>query len=366
MRQHKQTLVLLVGQILALTSALPCLGADAALQPTDLRCEGVVNPLGIDAGQPRLSWRLESVKPDDRGQRQTAYQIRVASCRTLLDGERADRWDSGRVATDQSLYVPYQGGLLASHDECWWTVRIWDAQHNVSAWSEPAVWSMGLLADVDWSGAAWIGCDEANDDGIEIADVKAAQWLWFPEGNPTHDAPVATRYFRRTLSLPDGRRVVRALAFFAGDDLCVLSVNGTQVGVGHGHPNLIGVDITGNLHGGDNQLAVAATNAQADVPNNPGGWIGAVRVEFEAGPPLVIHSDREWRRGPSRATVGKRPVSMTRRGWPRWNSARRAFRRGVFPGAIAGKPSTGACRPATCAASSPRTKASRSAVPRPS
>ena len=39
----------MVGQILALTSALPCLGADASLQPTDLRCEGLVNPLGIDA-----------------------------------------------------------------------------------------------------------------------------------------------------------------------------------------------------------------------------------------------------------------------------------------------------------------------------
>ena len=157
------------------------------------------------------------------------------------------------------------------------------------------MWSMGLLADADWSGAAWIGCDEAGDDGVEIADVKAAQWLWFPEGNPTHDAPVATRYFRRTLSLPGGRRVVRAVAFFAGDDLCVLSVNGTQVGVGRGHPNLIGVDVTGNLHGGDNQLAVSATNAQADVPNNPGGWIGAVRVEFESGSPLVIHSDHQWR-----------------------------------------------------------------------
>ena len=84
MRQHKQTLALMVGQILALTSALPCPGADASLQPTDLRCEGLVNPLGIDTVQPRLSWRLESVKPNDRGQRQTAYQIRVASCRKAV------------------------------------------------------------------------------------------------------------------------------------------------------------------------------------------------------------------------------------------------------------------------------------------
>ena len=90
-----------------------------------------------------------------------------------------------------------------------------------SAWSEPARWSMGLLADADWSGATWIGCDEAADEGVEIDDVKAAQWLWYPEGNPRHDAPVATRYFRRTLTIPADRQVVRAIAFFAGDDQCV-------------------------------------------------------------------------------------------------------------------------------------------------
>jgi alpha-L-rhamnosidase len=295
MRQRKHVVMLIVGQLLMLTSVLPALAADASLIPTDLRCEGLVSPLGIDAVEPRLSWRLESIRPDGRGQRQTAYQIRVASRRRLLDEDQADRWDSGRIESDRSLYVPYGGRPLASRNACWWKVRIWDERNNVSAWSEPVLWSMGLLTDEDWSGAAWIGCDEAGDEGVEIRDVKAAQWLWFPEGNPAHDAPVATRYFRRMLTIPDGRRVVRALAFFAGDDQCVFAINGTQVGVGRGHPNLIGVDVTGNLRVGDNQLAVAATNARADVPNNPGGWIGAVRVEFEAGPPLVIHSDRQWR-----------------------------------------------------------------------
>ena len=154
---------------------------------------------------------------------------------------------------------------------------------------------MGLLADRDWQGAAWIGCDEARDEGIDIGDVKTAQWLWYPEGQPNHDAPVAARYFRRTLTIPADRKLVRALAFFAGDDLCVMSVNGSQVGVGRGHPNLIGVEITRSLRVGDNQLAVTAANGQANVPHNPGSWIGAVRVEFDAGPPLVIQSDQSWR-----------------------------------------------------------------------
>ncbi len=270
-------------------------GSDTPLSPTDLRCEYLVNPLGIDVVRPRLSWRLESAKPDARGQRQAAYQVLAASRRSLLEKDQADLWDTGRVASDRSVHVPYQGRPLASRNECWWKVRIWDEQNHPSAWSEPALWSEGLLNAADWAGAKWIGLDEANDEGIEIVDVKAARWLWFPEGNPVHNAPVATRYFRRTLKIPADRKVVRALAFFAGDDLCIFYVNGTQVGVGRGHPNLIGVDVAGNLHAGDNQLAIAATNAQADVPNNPAGWIGAVRVEFESGRPLVVHSDRMWR-----------------------------------------------------------------------
>lgn len=273
----------------------PAHSAGASVLPTDLRCEYLVDPLGIDIVQPRLSWRLEPTAEDLRGQRQTAYQILVSSSRELLDREEGDRWDTQRVESDQCVHVSYGGHPLAARDECWWKVRIWDEHNNVSAWSEPARWSMGLLTAEDWSGAAWIGWDETSETGVPLDDLKAAQWLWYPEGRPAHDAPIGTRFFRRILTLPGDRQVVRAIAFFAGDDQCVFIVNGAQVGIGRGHPQAIGVDLTGHLRAGDNQLAVAATNMHSDVPNNPGGWIGAVRVEFDQGEPLIIKSDRQWR-----------------------------------------------------------------------
>ena len=65
-----------------------------------LRCEYAHEPLGIDAPRPRLSWRLESAR---RGERQTAYQVLVASGVETLAKDRGDLWDSGRVASDQSL-----------------------------------------------------------------------------------------------------------------------------------------------------------------------------------------------------------------------------------------------------------------------
>ena len=61
--------------ILALILSV-ALNGYAAMPPLALRCEYRVNPAGIDEAQPRLSWQLES---SERGQKQTAYQILVAS-----------------------------------------------------------------------------------------------------------------------------------------------------------------------------------------------------------------------------------------------------------------------------------------------
>jgi alpha-L-rhamnosidase len=68
-------------------------GGDLEFQ--NLRCEYLVNPLGIDVAEPRFSWTLES---DRRGQAQTAYRILVASNPKLLDKETGDLWDRGKVA----------------------------------------------------------------------------------------------------------------------------------------------------------------------------------------------------------------------------------------------------------------------------
>src|SRR5688572_29355427 len=110
--------------------------------PVRLRCEYVTNPTGIDAPRPRLSWEM---RDERRGARQTAYQV-------LVD----DVWDSGMVASDQSIHVEYDGPALRSRQQCVWHVRTWDADRVASAWSHPAVFEMGLLERRDWVGR-WIG-----------------------------------------------------------------------------------------------------------------------------------------------------------------------------------------------------------------
>ncbi len=301
--------------------------ATCTVTPADLRCEYLVNPLGIDQCRPRLSWKLVPVAADVRGQRQLAYHVLVASSRSLLDGDQGDLWDSGRVESDQSIHVTYAGKTLESRTLCWWKVRAWDQENQPSRWSEPASWSMGLLQGEDWRGAQWIGLDESDDPGIEITDVKAAQWLWYPEGNAAYDAPTETRYFRRAVEVPVDRKFVRAICFFAGDDQCVFYVNGAQIGVGRGHPGLVGADVTGKIMPGRNQLAVAATNMPANVPNNPGGWIGALRIEFESGSPLIVYSDGSWKC----AKTVPEGWPTTRFDEPQWTGAQELGQAGIVP-----------------------------------
>lgn len=118
----------------------------------NLRCEYLANPLGIDAVRPRLSW-IELSK--DRGARQTAYEVLVASSAGLLKEGKADLWDSGRVVSDENSQVEYAGSPLAPRQHCYWKVRVWDQAAKPGPWSAAAEWEMGLLQPADWA-AKWI------------------------------------------------------------------------------------------------------------------------------------------------------------------------------------------------------------------
>ena len=147
----------------------------------DLRCENLKDPLGVDVGQPRLSWKIaessqesgvRSQKAEVRGQRQTAYQILVSSTEDLLKKDKGDLWDSGKVSSEQSIQVAYAGKALLSGQRCFWKVRAWTspaAQSSVfggnkpTAWSAPAQWTMGVLKPEEWTGK-WLGMASAKDN----------------------------------------------------------------------------------------------------------------------------------------------------------------------------------------------------------
>ncbi|HYJ37888.1 MAG TPA: alpha-L-rhamnosidase N-terminal domain-containing protein, partial [Chitinophagaceae bacterium] len=120
----------------------------AQLKVTNLLCENLPNPIGLDVTQPRFTWQLQTTA---KNVLQTAYEIKVseqASLKNIL-------WISGRVSSDRSVHVPYGGKQLESTKQYYWQVRVWDNLGNNSGWSAPASWKMGLLKADDWK-AKWI------------------------------------------------------------------------------------------------------------------------------------------------------------------------------------------------------------------
>lgn len=121
----------------------------ASLEPVRLRCEYLVDPAGIDALKPRLSWGLAARDPSSRCLKQSAYRIIVARDQGSLDRGDGNLWDSGKIASDATCQIAYAGERLGSGAPCYWKVQIWDEQGRPPGWSSPARWTMGMLSRTD-------------------------------------------------------------------------------------------------------------------------------------------------------------------------------------------------------------------------
>ena len=174
--------------LVVLGAAAALATASAALEAVRLRCDSAENPLGVDSSPPRLSWQLQS---GARGARQTAWQVRVATSRTMLDADRGDVWDSGRRPGDDQLHVTYGGRPLRSSEQVYWKVRVWDRDGQAGPWSEPATWTMGVLTPGDWQ-ARWITDPEllrwvrpkVGYRSLETSDDKEPKWVGVDLGQP--------------------------------------------------------------------------------------------------------------------------------------------------------------------------------------
>ena len=131
------------------------------LSVTDLRCEYLTDPLGIDVRNPAMSWKLADANKT-RGQKQTAYQIVVSADRRGEAGKQTVLWDSGKLDSSTSVNAIYAGPSLKSGQDCRWKVRVWDKDGKATAWSDEARFSMGLLDPSDWHGD-WIGYKQADN-----------------------------------------------------------------------------------------------------------------------------------------------------------------------------------------------------------
>ena len=267
-----------------------------SLVPADLRCNFSKSPLGVDAKNPELSWRLES---NSRNQRQTAFQVIVASSPALLTHSIGDLWDSGRVMTNATTGILYEGKILASSQPVFWKVRVWDKDDHASAWSKPARWEMGLMSVADWQ----------------------AQWLNDGKDNPKKDedfykddpAPL----FRKQFII--AKKVARARLYISGLGYYEASLNGQRIGDQMLDPGWTQYaerilystfDVTDQLRRGDNCLGVMLGNGWYNpLPLRMWGhlnlrekltvgrpcFIARLQMDFTDGTTQAIVSDPTWK-----------------------------------------------------------------------
>lgn len=175
----------------------------------------------------------------------------------------------------------------------------------------------------------WWRCEPHPEWAAFDGDTELAwgDWIWFPEGDPAADAPVAARYFRRTFVIPPGKQIARAILRLSADDRFTAFVNGERIGEHHGWTSPREFEITPRLSPGRNIVAVQAENLPAPVQKNPAGLLCSLGVIYRDGTRLQIISDESWRSSRQRE-----------RGWESpefedgaWQKAMRAARYGEGP-----------------------------------
>ena len=275
MSNHFLKISLVTFSALAFVLFMPlgAVSADSAAAPLQLRCEYLVNPLGIDAKQPRFSWLLGF---EDRGDEQSAYEILVASSSSLLDRNNGDQWDSGKMASGDTSQIVYGGKQLQSGHTYYWKVRSWNASGSASSYSAAATFEMGLLTRDEWKGQ-WIGGGNELRKEVHLAG-----------------------------------RVVRARAYITALGYYELHINGRKIG-----PKVLDpactlypqrvlystYDVTSALRSGANAIGVMLGGGWAtlSLPHGFKGYYPApallfqLEIDLEGGQHLSVASDGSWR-----------------------------------------------------------------------
>ncbi len=282
-------------------AVLPCF---AGVSVNQLRCEYRENPLGIDAAAPRLSWQLDT---SERGQKQTAYRVLVASSAALLKAGQGDLWDSGRVASEQSFLVRYAGKPVAARSAAFWKAQAWDKDGKAGEWSPVATWEMGLPDAKEWSDAKWIRLAKDNRTSPLRQREHQNKRSDGSKGVETYASPLLRCEFVVKLG------VQRARAYVCGLGYNETYLNGEKLGNAVLDPGQTGYDvyayyvthdITKELSSGKNAVGIMLGNGfygqnlalgGAGLVYGEPGVIAKIVIDYADGSQQVVTTGDSWR-----------------------------------------------------------------------
>jgi alpha-L-rhamnosidase len=279
-------------------------GAECGIRPEALRVEWRTAPPGIDTRRPRFTWTLAATDPTERGERQSACRVVVASSLEAASDGRGDVWDGGRIATGELRAVPDHDLDLNSHRAYWWAVRVWDARYRPGTFSRPAPFVTGLLDPGDWR-ARWIS------DGPDWPALAS------PPPAINRNPPVEPRrmpLLRHEFQIEKPLR--RAIVSVCGLGQYELRVNGHRAGAGVLAPGWTNYrrtvlydtfEVTSLLARGSNVLGVMLGNGFFNVEKYAGRYTKLVgtfgrpklilqmQLLFADGSERLVVSDGSWR-----------------------------------------------------------------------
>ena len=244
-------------------------------QVNKLRCEYLINPIGIDAVNPRLSWH-----GIDHG----SYQLLVATDTAF----KSIVWQT--KAANDSIQRAYNGKKLEPFTRYYWKVTGWDKKGKQFV-SAPAFFETGMMQMKNWKGA-WI------QDTRDI-NIKPAPYL-------RKEFPVA-------------KKIVSARAYIAVAGLYEFFINGERVGDHYLDPaytrfdrrNLyVTYDVTKQIQPGINAIGVLLGNGwfnhqstavwyfdKAPWRNRP-SFCMDLRIVYADGTIETISTGKDWKTAP--------------------------------------------------------------------
>lgn len=167
-------------------------------------CEYLSTSIGVDTPNPRFSWIVEGA------QTQTAYQLIAATHPSLLNVEKADTWNSGKVKSDRTSQIVYDGKKMESGKQYWWQVQYWNEKDQLVETKAGGSFITGVLSTDDWR----------------------AEWISFKDESPLHNSreelylPPAREY-RKTFEV--GKKVRHATLFASALGNYDAYINGQRI-----------------------------------------------------------------------------------------------------------------------------------------
>ena len=245
-----------------------------------LKLDGQTHPIGVDKPGD-FSWLLNT----KHCQKQAFYEIRVAfEEKGLAPDSSRLLWTSGRIESDETNGIPYEGPELISQTTYYWNVTV-QYSDGTAETSETATWETGLIEPSDWT-ETWASSpyDRHGEYYVTTFDEKG-------NFNDTADKSELNRpvLFRKTFHIE--KAIAKARLYATAHGVYEAQINGAPVSDTLLNPGYTSYDkmlcyqtydVTDLLTQGDNALGFTVADGWYS------GYIGGPGIPAEYGNDLSV------------------------------------------------------------------------------